>query len=90
MTDRGLTEINAAKKDGRWEQAYDAPSTMVVPADFLEVLKKDRKAYDFFKSLNKSNTYAIAWRLQTAKKPETRIKRMESLLIMMRQEKKLH
>jgi uncharacterized protein YdeI (YjbR/CyaY-like superfamily) len=90
MTIAGKAEIDAAKKDGRWEQAYDAPSTMQVPADFLRELKKDKKAFAFFKTLNKTNTYAIAWRLQTAAKPETRAKRMESLLAMMKDGKKLH
>ncbi|CAN5747927.1 YdeI/OmpD-associated family protein [soil metagenome] len=90
MTPSGQAEIEAAKKDGRWEKAYDAPSTMEVPTDFLTVLKKDKNAYEFFNTLNKANKYAIAWRLQTAKKPETRAKRMESLLAMMKEGKKLH
>jgi uncharacterized protein YdeI (YjbR/CyaY-like superfamily) len=90
MTAAGRAEIDAAKKDGRWEQAYDAASTMQVPADFLKALKKDKKGYEFFKALNKANTYAIAWRLQTAKKPETRAKRMAALLTMMKDGKKLH
>jgi uncharacterized protein YdeI (YjbR/CyaY-like superfamily) len=90
MTNAGRAEIAAAKKDGRWVQAYDAPSTMTIPEDFLKVLKKDKKAYEFFKTLNKANTYGIAWRLQTATKPETRAKRMESLLAMMKEGKKLH
>lgn len=90
MTAAGKAEIDAAKKDGRWEQAYDASSTMTVPADFLKALKKDKKAYEFFKTLNKANIFAITWRLQTARKPETRAKRMESLLVMMKEGKKLH
>ncbi len=90
MTPAGQVEIDAAKKDGRWEQAYDAPSTMTVPADFLKTLKKDKKAYEFFMTLNKTNSYAIAWRLQTARKPETRAKRMQLLLALMKEEKKLH
>ncbi len=90
MTAAGRAEIDAAKKDGRWEQAYDAPSTMTIPDDFLQALKKDKMAYEFFKTLNKANTYGIAWRLQTARKQETRAKRMQSLLDMMKQGKKLH
>lgn len=90
MTAAGKAEIDAAKADGRWEQAYDAPSTMQIPEDFLKALKKDQAAYDFYKTLNKTNTYAIAWRLQTAVRPETRAKRMESLLALMRAGKKLH
>ena len=90
MQPPGLKEIESAKKDGRWEQAYDSPSKMEIPADFLSLLKKDKQAYEFFKTLNKANTYAIAWRLATAKKPETRQKRLQILLEMMKEQKKLH
>ena len=90
MQPSGLKEIEAAKKDGRWDKAYDAASTMTVPPDFLEELKKDKDAYDFFETLNKANTYAIGWRLQTAKKPETREKRMKKFLEMMKNKEKLH
>lgn len=90
MQPSGLKEIEAAKKDGRWDKAYDSPSQMNIPADFLAILKKDQQAYEFFKTLNKANTYAIAWRLETAKKPETREKRMQILLKMMKKRQKLH
>ena len=86
----GRREVDNAKKDGRWDRAYNAASTMEMPADFLRALKKDKKAFAFFKTLNRANTYAIAWRLETAKKPETRTKRMASLLNMMKEGKKLH
>lgn len=90
MQPAGFREIEKAKADGRWEKAYDSPANMKVPEDFLNALKKDKKAYQFFKTLNKTNTYAIAWRLQTAKKPETRQRRMQKLLEMMAAEQKLH
>lgn len=90
MTAAGLAAVAAAKKDGRWDAAYDAPSTMAVPADFLKELKKDKEAYAFFKTLDRANTYAIAWRLHTAKKPETRARRKEQLLALLKQGKKLH
>jgi uncharacterized protein YdeI (YjbR/CyaY-like superfamily) len=86
----GLKEVEEAKSDGRWERAYDSPSKMVVPADFLKELSKDRKALLFFRTLNKANTYAIAWRLQTAKKPETREKRMKAILAMLSKGEKFH
>lgn len=90
VTAAGLKEVARAKDDGRWDRAYDGSSNMQIPEDFLTELKKDRKAYDFFKTLNRANTYAITWRLQTAKKPETRARRMAALLEMLRQGKKLH
>ena len=90
MKPRGIKEAELAKADGRWEQAYDSPSNMKMPDDFLQRLSKNKKAKAFFETLNKTNTYAIAWRLQTAKKPETREKRMQQLLEMMAQGKKIH
>jgi uncharacterized protein YdeI (YjbR/CyaY-like superfamily) len=90
MTAAGQKRVDAAKKDGRWDKAYDVGSTMEVPDDFLQELRKNARAYTFFKTLNRANTYAIAWRLQTAKTPETRARRMETLLAMMQQGKKLH
>ena len=80
MQQAGLTQVEAAKTDGRWEQAYDSPSTMQVPEDFLKAVAKNKKAYAYFKTLKKSSIYTIAWRLQTAKKPETREKRLKMLL----------
>ena len=90
MQPPGLKEIETAKKDGRWDKAYDSPSKMEIPSDFLAILQKDRQAYEFFKTLNKTNIYAIAWRLQTAKTLETREKRMKVLLEMMKNRQKLH
>ena len=58
--------------------------------DFLEKLAKNRKAQSFFESLNKANTYAIAYRLQTAKRPETREKRLRAILAMMAKGEKFH
>ena len=80
MRAAGLAQVAAAKKDGRWDQAYDSSSTMKVPADFLKALAKLPKAKAFFQTLNKANVYAIVWRLQTAKKPETRTNRMQAIL----------
>jgi uncharacterized protein YdeI (YjbR/CyaY-like superfamily) len=90
MKPAGLKEVEAAKKDGRWKRAYDSPSAMQVPEDFLKALAKHQKAKAFFETLNKANTYAIAWRLQTAKKPETRAKRMQAILEMLARGEKFH
>jgi uncharacterized protein YdeI (YjbR/CyaY-like superfamily) len=90
MRASGRREIDAAKKDGRWKAAYDSPSKMVVPNDFLRRLARNRRARAFFETLNRANVYAIAWRLQTAKKPETREKRAQALLDMLARGRKLH
>jgi uncharacterized protein YdeI (YjbR/CyaY-like superfamily) len=90
MKSAGIKEVENAKKDGRWERAYDSSKNMEMPSDFLEALKKDKEAYAFFKTLNRANTYAIAWRLQTAGKPETREKRMEAIIATLSDGKRLH
>jgi uncharacterized protein YdeI (YjbR/CyaY-like superfamily) len=90
MRPAGLKEAEAAKADGRWEVAYDGQGTMSLPADFLEELTKHKNALAFYESLNKANKYAIAWRIQTAKRPETREKRMKEILEMLMREEKYH
>jgi uncharacterized protein YdeI (YjbR/CyaY-like superfamily) len=80
MKPAGLAEIEAAKKDGRWKAAYDSPSNANIPEDFLKTLRRNKKAEAFFKSLNKANLYSIAYRLQTAKTPAAREKRMNTIL----------
>ena len=86
----GIAQVEAAKKDGRWERSYDSPKNMKVPEDFLVELKKHKKAHAFFSILTKANVYAIAWRLQTAKKIETRQKRVKAILEMLKLGKSFH
>jgi uncharacterized protein YdeI (YjbR/CyaY-like superfamily) len=90
MKASGSKEIEMARADGRWEKAYDSPRLMQIPDDFKKALAKNKKAMVFFQTLNKANLYAIAWRLQTAKKPETREKRMKSILEMLSRGEKFH
>ncbi len=90
MKPAGLAQVAAAKSDGRWAQAYDGSAAMQIPDDFLAALKKDKKAKAFFDTLNRANLYAIGWRLQTAKKPETRAKRMATILATLKAGKKFH
>jgi uncharacterized protein YdeI (YjbR/CyaY-like superfamily) len=90
MKPPGQAAIDAAKKDGRWTDAYDSPSNATIPEDFLMVLRRNKKAKAFFESLNRVNRYAIAYRLQTAKKPETKQKRMEMILAMLSRGEAFH
>ena len=90
MQTAGRTQIEAAKKDGCWKAAYDPPSTAAFPKDFLAALRKNKKTKAFFDSLNKANRYAITYRLQTAKKPETKQKRMEMILEMLKRGQPFH
>ena len=80
MQPAGLAHVEAARADGRWEQAYAGSSEMVIPDDFLAALQKNRAAKRFFATLDRRNLFAIYHRLQTAKRPETRQRRIESMI----------
>ena len=90
MQPSGLAQVAAAKADGRWEQAYDGPAASSIPDDFLAALARFPKARAFFDTLNKANRYAFSYRLQTAKKPETRQRRFDAILQMMKKGEKFH
>ena len=90
MKPAGLDEVAKAKADGRWARAYDSPKEMQIPDDFMKALSKNKKAKAFFDTLNKTNKYAIGWRLQTAKKPETKEKRIKAIVEMLSKEQKFH
>src|SRR6185437_12134200 len=66
MKPPGIAAVEAAKRNKRWNTAYDSPSTSKIPDDFLKALSRNKKAQAFFNSLNKTNLYSIAYRLQTA------------------------
>ena len=87
MMASGLLQVNAAKADGRWENAYTS-SEMTVPADFLEALDSKPKAKQFFETLTKSSRYVIAHGLTSAKKPETRQRRFSKYMDMLGNEEK--
>jgi uncharacterized protein YdeI (YjbR/CyaY-like superfamily) len=90
MKPAGLKEMEAAKRDGRWKRAYDSPATARAPVDFLRALNKNKKARAFFRTLEKRNSYAIIYRLQTAKTPETCAARMRAIIEMLAKGKKFH
>ncbi len=86
----GLREIEAAKTDGRWAAAYDGASRMEVPEALASALAKNRAAAAFFEALDKTNRYAVCWRVQTAKTERTREARVETLVAMLARGEKLH
>ena len=88
MRPSGEAEVARAQADGRWEAAYDSPKTSAVPPDFQAALDKSKTAAAFFAGLNSANRYAILWRLQTAKKPETRAKRLADSIAMLKRKEK--
>jgi uncharacterized protein YdeI (YjbR/CyaY-like superfamily) len=90
MKPAGIKEAERAKKDGRWQRAYEPQSKNALPEDFLNQLSKNKKAKTFFEILNKANKYAITWRLQTAVKQETRMKRMKTIVEMLENGEKFH
>jgi uncharacterized protein YdeI (YjbR/CyaY-like superfamily) len=90
MQPSGQQEIDRAKADGRWDAAYDSARTAVVPADLQAVLDAHPKARAFFSTLNAANRYAVLWRVQTAKKPETRARRIDTLVAMLARGEKIH
>lgn len=90
MTPSGLAQVEAAKADGRWQRAYDSPANMQMPQDFLDALGQNTEAQTFFATLNKTNRYSIAWRLQTAKTAATRQRRIDNIVAMLAGHKKFH
>jgi uncharacterized protein YdeI (YjbR/CyaY-like superfamily) len=90
MMPAGLKQILMAKKDGRWAKAYGSPATMKAPLDFLKALKKNKKAWEFYKTLNKSNVFAVSYQLHSAKKEETRIRRIQKFISMFAKGEKLY
>lgn len=90
MEPSGLLEVEKAKKDGRWKNAYASPSTMIVPNDFLKALSENKKAQEFWNNLNKTNVYAMIWQINNAKREETRIRRIEKFIDMLARKEKLY
>ena len=90
MKPAGLEEVERAKQDGRWEAAYDSPKTATMPPDFHKALNRNPRAKAFFSTLSAANRYAILWRIQTAKKAETRDRRIRSFIEMLEKGETIH
>jgi uncharacterized protein YdeI (YjbR/CyaY-like superfamily) len=86
----GLAAIEAAKRNGRWGAAYASQRTAVAPADFLAELERHPQAQAFYATLNRLNRYAITHRVEGAKKPETRARRIQKFIAMLEKGEKLH
>jgi uncharacterized protein YdeI (YjbR/CyaY-like superfamily) len=90
MRPTGLAEVDAAKADGRWQAAYAGARTAKVPADLERELDASPAAREFFAGLDSSNRYAILYRLQEAKRPETRQRRLAKFVAMLERGEKIH
>ncbi len=90
MQPAGLAAVAIAKQSGAWQTAYDSFTSLTIPEDFQAALDKNPKAKQFFATLSKTNVYSFCWRVQTAKKPETRKARIEKFIDMLNKGEKLH
>ena len=90
MCAAGQGEIDRAKADGRWDAAYDSPASATIPPDLAAALGRSTALKKFFDSLDAQNRYSILHRLMTAKKPETRAKRLATFVEMLKEKRTIH
>ena len=90
MKPAGLQEVERARADGRWDSAYAGQRLATVPEDFQQALDRHPEAQVFFATLDSANRYAILYRIDDAKKPETRARRIEQYVAMLAEHRKLH
>jgi uncharacterized protein YdeI (YjbR/CyaY-like superfamily) len=90
MKAAGLQAVESARQDGRWDAAYDSHRTATVPDDLQAALNANPAALAFFATLNSQNRYAVLYRVQTAKKPETRARRIRQFIEMLERGEKLY
>jgi uncharacterized protein YdeI (YjbR/CyaY-like superfamily) len=90
MKSAGLNEIERAKRDGRWDAAYDSGRKSVVPSDLQSALDGNVRAKEFFGRLDSRNRYAVVFRIQTAKTAATRSMRISKFVQMLERHEKVH
>jgi uncharacterized protein YdeI (YjbR/CyaY-like superfamily) len=90
MKPAGHESIKQARSTGRWEADYESPSAASVPDDFQAALEASPRANAFFGNLDRANRYAILFRIQTAKKPETRRHNIQKFIAMLEHHEKIH
>jgi uncharacterized protein YdeI (YjbR/CyaY-like superfamily) len=90
LEEPGRLEVERAQRDGRWDEAYDSPRTSEVPADLAQALTEEPRAQRLFGELDSANRYAVLYRVQAAKKPETRARRIATLVAMLARGETIH
>ncbi len=90
MQPAGLAEVERARRDGRWEAAYDSQSKAEVPEDLAAALAENPAARDFFATLDSANRYAVLFRVHNAKRPETRARKITQFVEMLARGEKIH
>ena len=90
MRRAGAAEVGRARANGRWQAAYAGSASIEVPADLAAALAADPKAQAMFEILSSQNRYAVLYRIETAKRPETRLRRIEQFVAMLARGETLH
>ncbi|WP_138732389.1 YdeI/OmpD-associated family protein [Modestobacter excelsi] len=90
MRPAGLAAVEAAQADGRWDRAYAGSATITVPDDLAAALAAEPAAESFFAGLDKTNRYAVLWRVHTAATPQTRAKRIAACVQMLAEGRRFH
>ena len=90
MRPAGRREVDRAKQDGRWDRAYDSPSTISVPEDLQRELDASPRARDFFNTLDGQNRFAILHQIYDARREDTRQRRIRKFVEMLEEGKKIY
>jgi len=90
MQPAGQAAIEVAKKNGNWDAAYESPKAATVPSDFQAALDANPEAREFFDALDRANRYAILFRIQTVKRPETRARKIQEFIQMLKRRERIH
>ena len=90
MHPAGVAEVERAKADGRWDVAYAGPAEIEVPPDLAKALAAEPKAQAMFEGLNSQNRYAVLYRIATAKRADTRARRIEQFVAMLARGETIH
>jgi uncharacterized protein YdeI (YjbR/CyaY-like superfamily) len=90
MRPPGLVQVQAAQADGRWDRAYAGSATITVPDDLAAALAAEPAAEAFFGTLDKTNRYAVLWRVHTAATPQTRANRIAACVRMLAERRRTH
>jgi uncharacterized protein YdeI (YjbR/CyaY-like superfamily) len=90
MKPKGLAEVEAAKRDGRWEAAYDSPRTIAVPDDLRAKLEEQPRGWELFQALDSRNRFAILYRIQEARRADTRARRIDKYVRMVLDGETIH
>jgi uncharacterized protein YdeI (YjbR/CyaY-like superfamily) len=90
MRPAGLAQVEAAQADGRWQAAYGGMATMEVPGDLQAALDANPAAAEFFASISRANRYAVLYRVHAATRPETRARRIATIVDMLAEQRTFH